>query len=184
MRFKSQNTIITVSVSEHSVSLTRVCVSKYKILDTRRFRELLARPPAAARCRPGQLSTWRQLPQAVTAATAARPRKQRVTRGGMPSYYEHGPLHHHRQKRKQKPESLRCWEPRLEMRWELVTASIWVRSWACYWILAARWSCSPGLMTMLWCRCHHPARGPPICVVIIPTSTTCCHNPEKFCSPI
>ena len=40
------------------------------------------------------------------------------------------------------------------------------------------------LMTMLWCRCHHPARGPPICVVIIPTSTTCCHNPEKFCSPI
>lgn len=65
---------------------------------------------------PGQLSTWRQLPQAVTAATAAWPRKQRVTRGGMPSYYEHGPLHHHRQKRKQKPESLRCWEPRLEMK--------------------------------------------------------------------
>ena len=52
MRFKSQNTIITVSVSEHSVSLTRVCVSKYKILDTRRFRELLARPPAAARQSP------------------------------------------------------------------------------------------------------------------------------------
>ena len=52
MRFKSQNTIITVSVSEHPVSLTRVCVSKYKILDTRRFRELLARPPAAARPSP------------------------------------------------------------------------------------------------------------------------------------
>ena len=75
------------------------------------------RPPpgGAVPAWPGQLSTWRQLPQAVTAATAARPRKQRVTRGGMPSYYEHGPLHHHRQKRKQKPESLRCWAPRLEM---------------------------------------------------------------------
>ena len=70
MRFKSQNTIITVSVSEHSVSLTRVCVSKYKILDTRRFRELLAGPPAAARPA-GQLSTWPQLSQAATAAPPA-----------------------------------------------------------------------------------------------------------------
>ena len=67
MRFKSQNTIITVSVSEHSVSLTRVCVSKYKILDTRRFRELLGRPPPG----PGQLSTWPQLSQAAAAAPPA-----------------------------------------------------------------------------------------------------------------
>ena len=94
MRFKSQNTIITVSVSEHSVSLTRVCVSKYKILDTRRFRELLARPPAATRQSPAWPSwapgvschSCHKLPQ----LDPARLRKQRVTRGGMPRYYEQG----------------------------------------------------------------------------------------------
>lgn len=181
MRFKSQNTIITVSVSEHSVSLTRVCVSKYKILDTRRFRELLGRRPG-----PAWLASWapgpscHKLPQ-----LPPRPqRKQRVTRRGMrPRDYEHGPVHTIRQKRKQKPESLRCWEPRGGgRRWELVTVCIWgemMRVSATVQVIPALpwWQCcGVGVITR--------PRAPPIRVVIIPTSTTCCHNPDKFCSPI
>ena len=151
MRFKSQNTIITVSVSEHSVSLTRVCVSKYKILDTRRFRELLARPPAATRQSPAWPSwapgvSCHKLPQLPTAGPgpAAEETKSYKRRHAWVLWAW---SHHHRQKRKQKPESLRCWKPRggtgdenWSQKLELCDGP------SCYW---------PGDLlspvTMLWC---------------------------------
>ena len=60
---KNHNIIITVSLSRCLSTARSPWVWKSKILDTRRFRELVA----AARCRTGKLSTWPQLPQAVTA---------------------------------------------------------------------------------------------------------------------